>query len=177
MLVPSLPVPPLVVETLAHGVFDLAQDHGENGSLVLFYRGLHCPICVEQMALFETLQDRIAALGLASLMVSTNDADKARRTAEQAGVRTARIGHGLSLRAARDAWKLLISQGAGTETEAALYTEPATCLVKPDGTLFASWVQSVPFARPTVEMIVSGLEARLPRGYPVRGTYTGPLPD
>ncbi len=175
MLIPGQPVPSLVVDTLAHGSFDLSSDHGGNGTLLFFYRGLHCPICIGQMKVFEEMQDRITGLGLAGAMISTNDADMARQAAERAGVAKARIGYGLGLRAARDDWKMLISEGAGTETEAAFYTEPATYLVKADGSLYVSWLQSVPFARPTVEMIVEGLEARLPKGYPVRGTYTGPL--
>ena len=49
MLMPRTAVPALAVPTLAHGAFTLAQDKPAQFTLVVFYRGLHCPICAKYL--------------------------------------------------------------------------------------------------------------------------------
>ena len=46
MLMPRLPVPALKVPTLTHGDYSLAADAPQAFSLIVFYRGLHCPLCL-----------------------------------------------------------------------------------------------------------------------------------
>ena len=77
MLLPSHPVPNLVIETLDHGPFTLSQSHGPNGTFLVFYRGLHCPICIKQMTAFEAAMDDFAALGVSVLMLSADDEARA----------------------------------------------------------------------------------------------------
>ncbi len=80
MLTPGNPVPALKIETVAHGRFDLDADKGENGTLVIQYRGLHCPICIRQMGEVEAALDDFAALGLEVIMLSTDTAERAAET-------------------------------------------------------------------------------------------------
>ena len=47
MLMPRQAVPPLIADTLAHGTFNLAEDAAQHFTLVGFYRGLHCPVCLK----------------------------------------------------------------------------------------------------------------------------------
>ena len=49
MLLPRRPVPELRVPTLAHGDFDLAADAPKLFTLISFYRGLHCPVCLKYL--------------------------------------------------------------------------------------------------------------------------------
>jgi peroxiredoxin len=49
MLMPRQAVPPLTVPTLAHGPYDLAREQPPLFSLVVAYRGLHCPICAKYL--------------------------------------------------------------------------------------------------------------------------------
>ena len=44
VLKPRQPVPALEVDTL-DGPWSLADQSSENFTMVVFYRGLHCPIC------------------------------------------------------------------------------------------------------------------------------------
>ena len=46
MLMPRQPVPDLQVPTLAHGDFVLSADATPRFTMLVFYRGLHCPICL-----------------------------------------------------------------------------------------------------------------------------------
>ncbi|MEM8731968.1 MAG: AhpC/TSA family protein, partial [Pseudomonadota bacterium] len=43
MLFPRQKTPDLVVETLDHGTFDLSAQTSERGTVIVVYRGLHCP--------------------------------------------------------------------------------------------------------------------------------------
>ena len=44
MLIPRQAVPGLTLPTLAHGMFDLSAEQPDTFSLLVAYRGLHCPV-------------------------------------------------------------------------------------------------------------------------------------
>lgn len=44
-LIPRQPVPALEVATVGGGTWKLADQTPENFTMVVFFRGLHCPIC------------------------------------------------------------------------------------------------------------------------------------
>jgi hypothetical protein len=48
-LIPRQPVPPLEVDLAGGGSFHLERETPANFTLVVFYRGLHCPICKTQL--------------------------------------------------------------------------------------------------------------------------------
>ncbi|MFC3612511.1 redoxin domain-containing protein [Lutimaribacter marinistellae] len=177
MLTPGTKAPALKVETLDHGTFDLSADHGETGTLVIMYRGKHCPICIKQMGEVENALDGFAEQGIEVIMLSADGPEKARATVEKAEVSRLRVGYGLSLRAARDEWDLYISSAREGSAEPDFFSEPGIFFVKPDGTLQYIWKQSTPFARPTMKDILGGLKFTRENDYPARGTYTGDLPS
>jgi peroxiredoxin len=176
MLKPGRPVPELDIDTLDHGRFELARDHGANGTVVVQYRGLHCPICIRQMTEVDAALDQFAALGVAVVMLSCDDADRARATADKAGVSRIRVGYGLPLKAARDDWGLYLSSAREGSAESAIFAEPGHFYVAADGTLVFGWVQSSPFGRPSTEGLLSAVRFRVEKGYPPRGMYQGPVP-
>ena len=175
MLIPGNPVPGLKIETVGHGVFDLEADKGENGTLVIQYRGLHCPICIKQMTEVEAALDDFAALGVEVIMITTDTAERAAETAEKAGASRLRVGHSLPLSAARDDWGLNISTKREGSAEPDLFAEPGHFYIAPDRTLYYAWQQTTPFGRPSMSDIAGGLKFTLGNNYPARGTYTGPL--
>ena len=44
-LMPDQPVPALAVDTLAGKRFDIAAQTPKNFTQIVFYRGMHCPVC------------------------------------------------------------------------------------------------------------------------------------
>ena len=177
MLHPTRAVPPLSVETLDHGPYELGRDHGPNGTLLVFYRGLHCPLCIRQMTEIEAELDQFADLGVEVTMLSADGRERAQQTADKAGVKSVRIGYGLPLKAARDDWKLHLSSARGGTTEPQVFHEPGHFYVDADGTLCFGWVQTSPFGRPTLSDLLGAIRFHVDKGYPPRGTFTGPLPD
>ena len=56
MLVPNQVAPKLIVPTLSHGIFDLTKEKSRNFTMVVFFRGLHCPICINYLSELARLQ-------------------------------------------------------------------------------------------------------------------------
>jgi len=176
MLIPRQPVPPLALNTVAHGPFDLASDQPQHFSLVVFYRGVHCPICAKYLMELERLVPEFAKRGVTAIAVSGDGVDRARTMAGKVSATQLRFGYGLSLASAR-AWGLYISASRGKTSvgieEPALFSEPGVFLVRPDSTLYYGAVQTMPFARPSFNDLLSGLDFAIPNNYPARGEYTG----
>jgi peroxiredoxin len=176
MLMPRQPVPALQVPTLAHGVFTLADDDAQNFTLVVMYRGLHCPICLKYLLELARLQPEFDKRGVKTIALSCDTQDRAQALAAKLGAPGLRIGHSLGLSSAR-AWGLYISTSRGTTSigieEPALFTEPGVFIVRPDGTLYYGAVQTMPFARPQVDELLAAIDFALAKGYPARGEYAG----
>ena len=151
MLIPREPVPALAIDTVAHGPIDLASDPPQHFSMVVFYRGLHCPICTKYLLELERLVPEFEKRGVSAIAVSIDGVDRARTMSEKISAAQLRMGYGVSLATAR-AWGLYISTSRGkTSTgvdEPALFSEPGLFLIRPDRTLYYGAVQTMPFARP-----------------------------
>ena len=176
MLTPGQPVPALTATTLDGNRFDTTRSLGETGALIVFYRGAHCPLCKAQLAEIAGAADKAEELGLSLLVVSGDDAAKARAMAGETGMAERHVGHDLTMTEARD-WGLWISTRRDGSEEPALFNEPGIFHVLPDGSLYAAWVQTHPFARPAFEDILKMVRHRLDKDYPARGQYHGPLAE
>ena len=180
MLTPRKTVPPLVVPTLSHGTFDLAQEAPDRFTLLCFYRGLHCPVCAAYLRDLESKVQAFAERGVSVLALSSDPEERARQMAQKIDANQLRMGYGLTLAVAR-AWGLHLSTARGKTSigieEPELFSEPGVFLVCPDLTLYWLSVQSMPFARPNFGELVQALDFVIKNDYPARGEYTGALPD
>jgi peroxiredoxin len=176
MLMPRQPVPTLQVPTLAHGDFDLATDAAPNFTLVVFYRGLHCPICLKYLLELARLQPEFDKRGVKLVALSSDGPERAQAMADKLKAPDLRMGHSLTLSNARE-WGLYISTSRGTTSigieEPALFSEPGVFIVQPDGSLYYGAVQTMPFARPHFDELLAALDFALAKNYPARGEYAG----
>jgi len=176
MLIPRQETPALKVETLNHGAFDLAADDAERFTLVVFYRGLHCPICHAYLSELERLTPEFATRGTKTIAISSDPKDRAEAMAAKTGGPNLRYGYDLPLESAR-AWGLSISTSRGATSigieEPALFAEPGVFLIRPDRTLYFASVQTMPFVRPHFSEMVKALDFVIDKDYPARGEYTG----
>ena len=175
-LMPRFPVPALNVATTAGGRFVLGAAPGEKFDLVVFYRGLHCPICAKYLMELERLVPEFAQRGVQVVAVSSDDADRASQMADKVKASGVKFGYGLSLRSARQ-WGLYISTSRGKTSigieEPELFSEPAVYIVRPDGTLYYGAVQTMPFARPQFQDLLGAIDFAIAKDYPARGEYSG----
>lgn len=176
MLIPRKAVPPLVVPTLNHGAFDLAQDHPEQFILVVAYRGLHCPICHKYLLELGRLLPEFEKRGVSVIAVSSDTRERAQAMADKLGPGGLRMGYALDLHVAR-AWGLYISESRGQTSigieEPARFSEPGVFLIRPDGTLDYGAVQTMPFARPHFDELLAAIDFAVVKNYPARGEYVG----
>ena len=176
MLTPRQAVPELKLDTVAHGAFDLASEAAQNFTLIVFYRGLHCPLCAKYLLELERLVPEFEKRGVAVIAASSDNAERAAAMAEKVKASHLRFAYGLSLEHAR-AWGLYISASRGKTSigieEPALFSEPGVFMVRPDGTLYYGNVQTMPFARPAFQDLVGAIDFAVAKDYPARGEYTG----
>lgn len=176
MLVPAQQTPSLALDTLDHGRFDLAKETGEFATLVVFYRGLHCPICANYLKELERLTPDFAERGVTTVAISSDGEERTRAMADKIEAKNLRFAHSLPLPKARE-WGLSISRGIGKTSigieEPELFSEPGVFIVKADGTLYYASVQTMPFVRPHFSELVAAVDIVKSRNYPARGEYTG----
>jgi peroxiredoxin len=175
---PRYPVPALNVSLTTGERFVLGAKPGNTFDLLVFYRGLHCPICAKYLMELERLAPEFASRGVQVIAISSDDADRAQQMATKVNASGVQFGYGLSLRSARE-WGLYISTSRGKTSigieEPALFSEPAVYLVRPDGTLYYGAVQTMPFARPQFQDLIGAIDFAVSKDYPARGEYTGPV--
>lgn len=171
-LVPHQRVPQLAVPLAGGGHFNIASEISERFTMIVFYRGLHCPICKTQLGDLELKLPDFAKRGVSVVAISSDAAERAERSKQEWRLPNLRLGYSLDLQVARS-WGLYVSTSLGmTSTgieEPALFSEPAIFLVRPDRTLYFGSVQTMPFARPHFADILGALDFVIAKNYPARG--------
>lgn len=177
-LMPRTPVPALNVPLTTGGRFVLGADPGERFDLIVFYRGLHCPICAKYLMELERLTPEFNKRGVQVVAVSSDSLERGTAMAEKVHAADLKFGYGLTLHSARQ-WGLYISESRGKTSigleEPALFSEPGLFLVRPDGTLYYGAVQTMPFARPQFADLLGAIDFVVANDYPARGEYAGAL--
>ncbi|UUZ71900.1 AhpC/TSA family protein [Polaromonas sp. P1(28)-8] len=145
---------------------------------MVFYRGLHCPICAKYLLELERLAPEFATRGVQVIAVSSDDEERGKQMADKVKASAVKFAYGLSLKSARE-WGLYISASRGKTSlgieEPALFSEPGVFLVRPDGTLYYGAVQTMPFARPQFQDLLGAVDFAIAKDYPARGEYTAPV--
>lgn len=176
MLMPRKKTPDLSLPLVGGGSFDLSSGGGEKGTLLCFYRGLHCPICATYLKELEKLTGDFAERGISTLAISSDGADRAAQMAEKVAASALRFAYDLPLEQARD-WGLYISTSRGKTSigieEPALFSEPGLFLVTPEQSLYYMSVQTMPFVRPSFKELLGAIDFAQKNDYPARGEYQG----
>jgi peroxiredoxin len=171
-LIPRQPVPTLAVPLVGGGRFDITSEDAERFVFIVFYRGLHCPICRPYLVDLEAKLPDFTKRGVSVVAVSSDTAERAERSKREWKLPNLRLGYGLDLHVARR-WGLYVSTSRGVTStgveEPALFSEPGLVLVRPDRTLYFASVQTKPFARPHFSDILSAIDFVTAKNYPARG--------
>ncbi|MCP5420313.1 MAG: AhpC/TSA family protein [Gammaproteobacteria bacterium] len=172
MMKPRQPVPELSVPTVDGPQWTLAEQKPANFTLIVFYRGLHCPICKMYLRDLQRKLPDFAERGVSVIAISSDVEERARQAQKDWELADLTLGYGLGIDRARS-WGLYVSTSRGMTSigieEPALFSEPGLFLVRPDGTLYAGAVQTMPFARPNFGELLKSLDFVLANDYPARG--------
>ena len=140
----------------------------EKYTLMVFYRGYHCPVCKKQL---ESLKEKLPEFidrGVNVIAVSMDTEERAKKTGEEWDIESLPVGFELSKEQAKE-WGLYLSN-AISDNEPDLFSEPGLFLIKKDGTLYSSVVQTMPFARPQFDDLLKAIDYIDKEDYPARGT-------
>jgi len=165
-LMPRTKAPELAVETL-NGGWKLSEQSPKNFTMMVFYRGLHCPICEGYLQSLHKRLDECQEKSLSVIAVSADPKDRAEKTREQWNLPNLELGYGLTEEQMRT-WGLFLSE-AIKEEETPLFCEPGLFLIRPDQTIYYEAVNSMPFGRPQFAEVLKTLDFLMQMDYPARG--------
>lgn len=172
MLKTRQPTPEISVPTLDGETWTLSERKPESLTMVVAYRGAHCPKCRDYLQDLNARIDDFTGRGVEVIAVSADGRERAEMARTDWNLPKLPIGYDLSLDKAREL-ELPISTSRGKTSigidEPAMFSEPGRFLVKPDGTLYAAFIQTMPFARPPLDQLLGAIDFIREKDYPARG--------
>lgn len=165
---PDTPAPALSLPLVGGGTWTLADQTPEAFTMIVVYRGLHCPICQTYLKQLNGLADDAKGYGLNLVVASMDGQDRAAQAKEDWGLDALTVAYDLSEGDVRN-WGLYIST-AIKEVEADRFAEPGLFWVRPDGRLYLIDISNMPFSRPDLEILLPKAKMAVKNDYPARGT-------
>lgn len=168
MLKPSEKVPDLSVKTLDGKTWNIRNQNAENFLMIVFYRGLHCPVCKVHLEKLQEEIEEFEDLGTEVICISADSEEDTKQTKEEWDIEDLQMGFEMDIEAGRN-WGVYISS-AIKKSEPERFFEPAVFLVKSDDlTLYFANIQSMQFGRPNFSELRRTVKFILRENYPPRG--------
>ena len=164
---PRQTAPALDVPLLRGGRFNLADQKPDAFTMIVFFRGLHCPVCHVQLTELNRRLDDVTKRGIDLIAVSGETRERTEQLAEEWKLDRLPLAYGLTEPQMRD-WGLFVSR-AVKDGEPALFNEPGLFLIKPDGTVYYELILSMPAGRPRLDDLLGGIDWFMANDYPARG--------
>lgn len=167
MLKPQEKVPELHINLVNDTKWSLQEQTPKNFTLIVFYRGKHCPVCKKQLEALKKCIDDFTEMGVNLIAISSDSEERAKSTYKEWDIEGIPVGYNFSIDEARK-WGLFISKGI-KDSEPDTFTEPGLFLIDTDNKAYWISKQSMPFGRPNFKDVLNGIEYILEEGYPARG--------
>ena len=164
---PGAAAPPLELRLVGGDSFRLADATPKLFTMLVFNRGLHCPVCQAQLSELDRRFDELAELGIDVVSVSGETEERATRMREQWKLHRVPLAYGLTEAQMRE-WGLFVSRGI-SDAEPPLFNEPALFLVDAGGVVYYESILSMPVGRPRLDDLLGGIDWWTANDYPARG--------
>jgi alkyl hydroperoxide reductase subunit AhpC len=164
---PQTRAPELEVDTLGNGGWKLSDRKPDRFTMIVFYRGVHCPVCTTYIGELQDKLGDFTSRGVDVIAVSGDTRERAERSKSEWGLDNLTVGYDLSTDVMRD-WGLFVSSGIKDE-EPDEFGEPGLFLIKPDGSVFFDAINSMPFGRPKLDDMLDAVDFVTENDYPARG--------
>lgn len=164
---PRRPAPELNVELLSGGTYLLGDQTPKQFTMVVFFRGLHCPVCRGQLRELDRHLDELTDRGIDVIAVSGETRERTQQLHDEWELERLSLGYGLT-EADMRAWGLFVSHGV-YDHEPALFNEPGLFLIAADGTVYYESILSMPVGRPRLTDLLTGIDYWTTHDYPARG--------
>ncbi|UJH66450.1 peroxiredoxin-like family protein [Allomuricauda sp. SCSIO 65647] len=164
---PKHQAPELEFPLLGGSQWNLKNQRPQSFTLIVFYRGLHCPICKKYLQQLEGLRPRFEERGVQVVAVSMDSEKRARLSRKDWGLQDLPLGYGLDSETARH-WGLYLSK-AVKSGEPEIFSEPGLFLVDAAQNVYYASMTSNPWGRPYLPSFVKAVDYIVQSGYPARG--------
>lgn len=171
MLIPGQKTPDIELPLTIGAQFHLSKQRPDNFTMLVFYRGKHCPVCKKQLEEIGGRMEDFTSRGINVFAISMDDEERAMVVDSNWQTHDLPLVYDLTAEQARE-WGLYISDKREGSEEPETFSEPGIFVLKPDMTLHHAAVQNMPFARPQIDDLLSGLDYVMENDYPTRGTLT-----
>ncbi len=171
-LFPRQQVPEISLPTVGGENWSLSEQLPQNFTMIVIYRGLHCPICATYLKDLNSKIEKFSERGVNVFVASSDTQERAEKAKTDWGLDKLTIGYGLSLEKGRELGLYISTSKGKTSTgvvEPDLFIEPGLFLVRPNSELYFATVQTMPFARPSFTDILGALDFVIKNDYPGRG--------
>ena len=151
---------------------DISKPTGDaDWQMVTVYRGRHCPMCTKFLNSLAGFRQRLLDIGIDIAAVSADNKEQLSDHLERLDVNFP-VYYGLTLEQMQDLGLYISVPRSEKETDHN-FAEPGLFVINSDSRLQVVDLSNNPFARPDLEVFVSGLEwIRKPENnYPIRGTF------
>ena len=165
---PGAPAPPLELPVVGGGTFRLADRSPKLFTMIVFNRGLHCPVCRAQLTELNRRFDELAERGIDVVSISGETQERSTRMRDEWKLDKVPLAYGLSEAQMRE-WGLFVSRGI-RDDEPPVFNEPGVFLIDPDGLVYYESILSMPVGRPRLDDLLGGIEWWTTHDYPARGT-------
>ena len=171
MLIPDTQAPELSLALAGGGTWHLSDQTPQHFTMVIFYRGLHCPVCKNYLGRLNSMMDQISELGFSVVVASMDTQERAEQAKADWGLDKVDVAYGLDLETAKK-WGLYISTSI-KEAENDIFSEPGLVWIRADGRLYLIDITNMPWARPDLETLMPKAKFAVENNYPARGTNAG----
>jgi peroxiredoxin len=137
--------------------------------LVIVFRGLHCPLCVNYLKVLQGLAGDFDAQDTDIIAISGDGIEKTKLMEEKSEV-SMRLAYGLTVEQMKELGLYISDPRSPQETDQP-FPEPGLFVVRPDGTIQIIDISNAPFSRPDLNAILRGVMFGREKGYPIRGTH------
>lgn len=169
---PGEPFPEIKVPKLGGGTLQLGEaSDGYDWQMIVVYRGKHCPICTRYL---REVSEVIASLKDLRIEVVAVSADSEARAQDQIAEVSPDypVGYGLTMEQMQALGLYISSPRHGIYVEGP-FAEPALFVVNEDRELRMVDISNVPFLRPQLPSLLSGLKFMrgMTETFPANGTF------
>ena len=171
ILIPNAQAPELSLPLAGGGAWVLSDQTPQHFTMVVFYRGLHCPVCKNYLGTLNSMMDQISELGFSVVVASMDTQERAEQAKADWGLDKVDVAYGLDLETAKK-WGLYISTSI-KEAENDIFSEPGLVWIRADGRLYLIDITNMPWARPDLETLMPKAKFAVENNYPARGTNAG----
>jgi len=166
-IVPGSILAPLSFSKLGGGDLSVGGTR-ENWTLLVVYRGKHCPRCKKYLNILSGMLGQWTEAGFDVVVVSADTQEKA--AADMAEFNWSfDLGYGLTQEQMGQLGLYVSDPLSDAETDRR-FAEPGTYVIRPDGSLLLVAISNGPSARPELNELLDGMVFTKTKNRPPRGT-------